>query len=398
MSYADMFGGNIPKTVTAVKVDTPPPRVLTGLSDGLHPQFTQAYIRNVVDAPVPAVYNGPTPAVQEKFSLACATKSELDISEFGTKAGKEVAQLADTVLQKTTTGKMADFGDGITQILTLTSQVNVDDLNLDKNKGFIGGITSFFKKKKVEVMAQFENTSKSIEKIATDLSTRQSAMRADNQFLEQLYTKNMQEYHDLGESVEAAEAYVEQFLKTEYEMAKANAENSTDQFEIQKVNELEQKVKRWEKQIDRLKRMQQVALLTAPEIRLIQSGNVEMVEKFNDLINTTIPAWKKQLSMTILALRQKENAELGNKIDDQTNAMFRKAAELNNQNAIAVAKSSQRSVVDIETLEFMQSKLIDSVKQVKAIQEQGRQDRKAASDKINVLRDQMKTEMLTWSK
>ena len=70
--------------------------------------------------------------------------------------------------------------------------------------------------------------------------------------------------------------------------------------------------------IDRLKRMQQVALLTAPEIRLIQAGNVTMVEKFNDILNTTLPAWKKQMSMTILALRQKENAELGNSSNDLT--------------------------------------------------------------------------------
>ena len=159
---------------------------------------------------------------------------------------------------------------------------------------------------------------------------------------------------------------------------------------------MDQKIKRWEKQIDRLKRMQQVALLTAPEIRMIQAGNVTMVEKFDDTVNTTIPAWKKQLSMTILALRQKENAELGNAIDDQTNNFFRKAAELNHNNAIAVAQAGERSVVDIETLEYMQNQLIDSVKQVRQIQETGREERRQASVKINGLRDQMKQEMLSW--
>jgi uncharacterized protein YaaN involved in tellurite resistance len=207
----------------------------------------------------------------------------------------------------------------------------------------------------------------------------------------------MQEYHDLGFSIEAADALLVQ-MNAEYEIKKAEASTSTDQFFIQAVNEFEQRIKQWEKQIDRLKRMQQVALLTAPEIRQIQAGNVAMVEKFNDLINTTIPAWKKQLSMTILALKQRENAELGNQMDDKTNEFFRKAAQLNNQNAIAVAKSSERSVVDIETLEYMQQQLIDSVNQVKQIQEAGRQERAAASTKINQLRDQMKSEMLSWTR
>jgi uncharacterized protein YaaN involved in tellurite resistance len=162
------------------------------------------------------------------------------------------------------------------------------------------------------------------------------------------------------------------------------------------VNEAEQIIKRWEKQIDRLKRMQHVSLLTAPEIRGIQAGNVTMVEKFDDAINTTIPAWRKQLSMTIIAMRQKENAEIGNAVDDRTNEFFRKAAELNHSNAIAVATAGERSVVDIETLEHMQNLMIDQVKQVKQIQETGRQERAAASQKIDNLRDQMKQEMLSW--
>lgn len=338
-----------------------------------------------------------SPDVNTKLAKARNIKNDSGISEFGTEAAKEVAALADTVLKKTTTGKMGDFGAGITQILTLTSQVNVDDLNIDKNKGFVGKVTNFFKKKKTEVLAQFEDTTKSIEKIVQDLESRQGAMKTDNQFLDQLYEKNLQEYHDLGYSVDAAEEMLKE-MNVEYESKKLEASTSTDQMFIQEVNEFEQKIKRWEKQIDRLKRMQQVAMLTAPEIRQVQAGNVAMVEKFSDLINTTIPAWKKQLSMTILALRQKENAELGNEMDNKTNEFFKKAAILNNQNAIAVASLSERSVVDIETLEFMQQQLIDSVKQVKQIQETGRQERQAASDKITTLRDQMKQEMISWSK
>lgn len=333
----------------------------------------------------------------KKLTEAKTVHSEMEVSEFGTQAGKEIAALADTVLQKTTTGKMGEFGDGITKILKLTSSVSVDDLNLDKNKGFLGKIVGAFKDKKVEVLASFQSTSASIQKVADELATRQVTMRTDNDFLDKLYDKNMEEYHDLGASIEAVGVLMVG-LNSEYEAMKVAAQNSTDQFEIQNVNEKEQLIKRWEKQVDRLKRMQQIALLTAPEIRLIQTGNVTMVEKFNDLLNTTLPAWKKQLSMTILAMRQKENAALGNEIDNKTNQFFKKAAELNNMNAIATAKSGERSVVDIETLEFMQNQLIDSVKQVKAIQEQGRQDRKDASVRIDTLRDQMKAEMLTWSK
>lgn len=380
MSYANMFGNNSqqPQTQTVEVSNVPIPLNWP----------------NVVGRPEASLAL-TKPQVQTKLVAARQTKDEFGVSEFGTEAGKKVAALADTVLQKTTTGKMGDFGDGITSILTLTSQLDVDDLNLDKKKGFIGRIVGGFKKKRVEVLAQFENTSKSIQKVVDDLGVRQRSMKDDNQFLEKLYVSNMEEYHDLGFSIEAA-SLMHTEMQGQYEIKKAEVAGSSDQFAIQAVNEFEQRIKRWEKQIDRLKRMQHVALLTAPEIRMIQAGNVTMVEKFDDLVNTTIPAWKKQLSMTIIAMRQKENAELGNAMDDKTNQFFRKAAELNHSNAILVAQASERSVVDIETLEHMQTLMIDSVKQVKAIQETGRQERAAASTKLTQMRDQMKTEMLSW--
>lgn len=379
MTYSNLFGGSS-KTVVAEKQ-----------------QLNQIVVNNDQLIVAPNSVSVSSPQAQQKLLKAKQIKDEVSIAEFGTEAGKEVAAIADIVLQKTTTGKMGDFGDGITDILKLASSVNVDDLNIEKNKGLFGSVTSFFKKKKVEVIANFENTSKSIQKIVDDLNNRQATMRADNQFLEQLYEKNLQEYHELGFSIEAAEALLVE-MNQEYEYKKSVAESSQDQFAAQAVNEFEQRIKRWEKQIDRLKRMQHVALLNAPEVRQIQAGNVAMVEKFQDIVATTIPAWKKQLSMTILALRQKENAELGNSIDDKTNEFFKKAADLNHSNAIAVAKNSQRSVVDIETLEHMQNQLIDSFKQVKQIEEQGRQERKAASAKIETLRDQMKKEMMSWGK
>lgn len=368
-------------------------------------QYSSMFAR--VDAPVKVGQTlsfTPPPAqplvvspVQNQAVAKAKGMNQMEISSFGTKAGEEVARLSDEVLKKTTTGKMGDFGTGITQILTLTEGVNVDDLNLDKKGGFFGGIMSAFKKKKVEVIAQFESTRDSINKIVTDLKSRQQVMKDDNEFLDRLYDANLREYHELGRSIEEANVILGQ-MQTEYEALKVRAETSTDQIFIQSVGEAENTVKLWEKQIDRLKRMQQIALLTAPEIRQIQTGNVLMVEKFNDLVNTTIPAWGKQLTTTILKLKQKENAELGNAIDDKTNAFFRKAAELNHQTAVAVAKASERSVVDTDTLVHMQDHLLASIKEVKQIQEAGREERKQASAKIDSLREQMKTEMLTWSK
>ena len=208
MTYGNLFA-DTNKTMTAVE-----PKGTTSLvyptAQGVEPNRNMLFQNNLCQE---IVLSGggqlPLPApIQNKLDKARQASGDFAVSEFGTEAGKKVAALADTVLKKTTTGKMGDFGDGLTQILTLTGSVNVDDLNIDKNKGVFGKVKGFFKKKQVEVMAQFEDTSKSIDKVVNDLRSRQDVMKSDNQFLDQLYRENMAEYHDLGYAVEAAEIHV----------------------------------------------------------------------------------------------------------------------------------------------------------------------------------------------
>ncbi|NEU35014.1 toxic anion resistance protein, partial [bacterium LRH843] len=88
-----------------------------------------------------------------------------------------------------------------------------------------------------------------------------------------------------------------------------------------------------------------------PMIRIIQSNNLMLVDKFYAIKNITLPAWKNQISLAISLNEQKNSVQLANTIDDATNDLLKRNADLLHQNSVDTAKANQRSVIDIETLE-----------------------------------------------
>lgn len=214
-------------------------------------------------------------------------------------------------------------------------------------------------------------------------------MTDQNTFLERMYGANEREYQNLEAAIRALERVKEE-ANDKLEQMEA-ATGGKDGMMLQAIVDQKDLVDKFDIRLDQLRRLQHVALLTAPEIRDIQNGNLGCVNKFQ-AIKITLSAWKKQLSLVILSLKQKEEVELGNLIDDKTNEFFNKAADLTGQNRVAVAKLSQRSVLDMSTLEHMQQVLIASTREAKEIAKAGEEDRANAVKRIAEMRGELKNE------
>ena len=79
---------------------------------------------------------------------------------------------------------------------------------------------------------------------------------------------------------------------------------------------------------------------------------------------------------------QKNNIDAQKKISDTTNQILLKNSELLKQNSVYVAKESERSVVDVETLRTTTARLIETLKEVQAIHEEATKNRKATEEEI----------------
>ena len=135
--------------------------------------------------------------------------------------------------------------------------------------------------------------------------------------------------------------------------------------------------------------LHQSAMQTLPMIRIIQSNNLMLVDKFYAIKNITLPAWINQISLAISLNEQKNSVQMANTIDDATNDLLKRNADLLHQNSVDTAKANQRSVIDIETLEHVQNTLIKTVNDVIQIQKEGMQKRAEATTRLRSLQDNL---------
>ena len=202
-----------------------------------------------------------------------------------------------------------------------------------------------------------------------------------------------EEYRQLG--VYIAAGRIKQ-VEVQQEIATLSQQEQDPKIN-QRVYDLNHLANNLEKRVSDLQVLQQSAMQTLPMIRIIQSNNMMLVDKFYAIKNITLPAWKNQISLAISLNEQRNSVQLANTIDDATNELLKRNADLLHQNSVDTAKANQRSVIDIETLEHVQNTLIKTVNDVIQIQKEGMQKREEASTRIKALQSNLQQLVLDTS-
>lgn len=314
------------------------------------------------------------------------------IPYIGAEAGQKISQLSDEVLTKVKASDMGELGDGIRQILSLTTKVDINQLS--ENKSLIGRLRGMFSDGKQRVLAEFNTASEQIDEISKTLGTGLTRMENDAHWLEEAYTANMENLMELKQIIDA----LTQMHAEQEQILTEMANEHIDTIETMKYNDQKIIVDRLAMQLDKLTRMEHIAKLTAPQIRSMQVTNVNTVSKFNDLICTTIPLWKKQMANGLISSRQRQDLAIANQIDDMTNALMKANATQMGENMVDSAKSMQRSIIDLDTLQYTQTQLIKALKDTQAIESQSKTERLKARDTIADMNNQLKTELLAISR
>ena len=315
------------------------------------------------------------------------------IHALGAKAGEKVVQFSDKLLTQVKSADIEGLGDKLHEVVLLAKGINVDVLV--KNSGsasripLIGGLIDSMRMGKEKILGKYDTLSKQIDKLVADIQITQTRLGTRIKDLETVYQFNIEEYHNLDCTILVGEIKLEE-LRNELE-DRRNAPSASDPIEAQALSDLAALIDRLSRRVHDLQTMQMVAVQTAPMIRMVQGNNQILIDKFRNLQELTIPSWKKQFTLAIALLEQKRAVELTQKIDDTTNELMRRNADLLRQNTIDTARSNQRSVVDIETLEHVQQSLISTMEEVEQIQRDGEQSRQQALVRMEA----MKTELIT---
>lgn len=308
------------------------------------------------------------------------------VAEYGKNIANKTSTYTDELLDLVQNKDLDATGQKLNQVVQVAQQLNTSSiLNKSKSSGFFGGLLSKFKSAKHSFDQHFNTTKEQIDALVKEIESSQSGLKARVGTLDKMFDAVQEEYKQLGVYI-AAGQLKQQDIQQQI-VALTNQEQ--DQQTTQQIYDLNHLANNLEKRVSDLQVLQQSAMQTLPMIRIIQSNNLMLVDKFYAIKNITLPAWKNQISLAISLQEQKNSVQLAKAIDDTTNELLRRNAELLHQNSVDTAKANQRSVIDVETLEHVQNTLIKTVNDVIQIQKEGMQKRAEATTRLRALQESL---------
>ncbi|MDD1792311.1 toxic anion resistance protein [Enterovibrio sp. ZSDZ42] len=302
-----------------------------------------------------------------------------NISDLGQSSAVKINEYSDSMLSHVRTNDLEDMGNNLNQVIGLAK--NVDVSALIGKKGMFGKIVSKIRNTKESILAQFNSVTTQLDRVVNEINAQQSKLKERSSQLDTVYNHNVDQFRSLTLSIVYGEAR-SMLMQDKIESLAKNQQEASSALLAQELSDLQTTKGRLEKRVHDLKSLQLLSLQTAPMIRMVQNNNLTLVEKFDNIKMLTIPSWKKQFTLAISLLEQKKSVELANKIDDATNDLIKKNADLLKQNTLQTAQANQRSTIDIETLEHVQNTLITTLEDVVSIEQEGARNRLEADAKM----------------
>ena len=310
------------------------------------------------------------------------------VSEYGKDIATKTSTYTDELLNLVQNKDLDTTGQKLNEVVQVAQQLNTSSI-LNKPKGssipILGGLLNKIKGAKQSFDQHFNTTKEQIDALVKEIEQSQNGLKSRVNTLDKMFDAVQDEYKQLGVHVAAGKIKQQEIQQ---QIAQLNQQEQNQQM-TQQIYDLNHLANNLEKRVSDLQVLQQSAMQTLPMIRIIQSNNLMLVDKFYAIKNITLPAWKNQISLAISLQEQKNSVQLAKSIDDATNDLLRRNADLLHQNSVDTAKANQRSVIDIETLEHVQNTLIKTVNDVIQIQKEGMQKRDEAATRLRTLQQNL---------
>lgn len=328
-----------------------------------------------------------------EFNKKIDITDSTQVLQYGTVAQEKISKFSDSILEDV---KTKDTGDTGELLADLVSQIKSFDSDIasGSKKNLFSKIFSNLKKELDYIVAKYNKIENNIDKIADELEKDKLQMLKDISIFDTMYEKNLEYFKEISLYIIAGEEKVRELRDKTLVELKKQAEESGEQLDIQKVNDMENMINRFEKKIYDLKTTRIISIQMAPQIRLLQNNEAELVEKIQSSITNTIPLWKNQMVLALGINNAKSALKSQQAVSKLTNDMLKSNSETLKQGAIDIASESERAIVDVETLQKTNQDLIETLDKVLEIHKNGRIKRQEAEATLENIEQELKAKML----
>ncbi len=327
----------------------------------------------------------------DNFLTKIDISNTAQILQFGASAQTNISKFSDSVLAEVKTKNTGKVGDLLSDLVSELKSFQMDSSNiLNEKPSFFNSI----KKQLNKVIAKYNKVENNIETIEKMLEGQKLTMLKDIATFDTMYEKNLEYFKELSLYIIAGEKKLEELKTVTLPALEAKARETGDQLEVQAVKDMADTINRFEKKLYDLKTTRIISIQMAPQIRLIQNNDSELINKIQSSIINTIPLWKNQIVIALGLANAKSVLETQKKVTDLTNDMLKANSELLKQGTIEVAKESERAIVDIETLSKTNADIIETLDTVLQIHTEGKKKRQEAEVELMKIESELKNKLL----
>lgn len=340
-------------------------------------------------------YDALTPEEKEAIDTFLAkvdVKNTAQILQFGASAQNNISKFSDTVLDDVKTRSTGEVGDLLSNLVVEIKEFD-SDIPAGEKKGILG-IFNSAKKQVEKLIAKYNKVENNIEKIENQLEKHKLQMMKDIAIFDTMYDKNLQYFKELSLYIIAGEKKLEELKTVTLPELQRIAEESKEQTDAQVVNDMVATINRFEKRIYDLKTTRIISIQMAPQIRLIQNNDSELVEKIQSSLINTIPLWKNQVVIALGITNAKNALGAQKQVSEMTNEMLKKNSELLKQGTVEIAEESEKAIVNVETLQKTNQDIIETLDKVLEIHEAGKVKRQEAEQELEKIEGELKDKLL----
>lgn len=324
----------------------------------------------------------------EQFAKQIDISNVDQIVQYGVAAQTNISAFSSDVLKKVKTYDLGEVGDSLKELA-----VALDDTTAPQRHGFL----KIFQKPKHEldvIRANYTRAEANVERIEKDLQRHQEVLVQDISMYQQMYELNLQYYKELTMYILAGRKALIDARNGRLVELKERADATQKQEDAQAYKDFEDLCYRFEKKLSNLELTRMISIQSAPQVRMLQNNDRELLDKIQSSLANTIPLWRNQLVISLGVSHTKRALDAQTALTDKTNELLLKNSENLKMATIETAKEVERPIVDIATLQKCNRDLITSITEVVKIHEQGLTERRSAQKELVKIEDELKQALL----
>ena len=246
-----------------------------------------------------------------------------NLSGYGRDATSKTSAFSVQLLDKVRNADLDTSGDKLGEVVRIARSLNLDSFSERSKLPILGPLIDKLKATKGELVQKYSSTNKQIDQLMGDVSKTQQVQQQRVREYDQMHALVLDERRELGIHVAAGRVRI-----AELEQELAALAGMDDPASRTRRSELDTALRLIDKRVSDLQVLQHAAEQTLPMIRLIQANAIQLIEKFAAVRDITIPMWRNQFAIQLSLADQRNAVDLANAIDDASNELMRKNAEL----------------------------------------------------------------------